>query len=140
MPARLRVATLAAALLAGLLSASGSVTGPARATDGRAAAVGTAAAATPSGCWMVGSDGGIFAFGDAKFHGSTGNIKLNQPITGMAASPTGSGYWLVASDGGIFSFGDARFYGSPGDIPPNQPVPGMAPTPAGAGDRLRASA
>src|SRR3982751_6517035 len=98
MPARLRSTTLAAVLLAGLLLFSGSVTGPARATDGRAAAAGapdasiSKAAATPSGCWMVASDGGIFAFGDARFYGSTGAIKLNQPITGMAASPTGAGY------------------------------------------------
>jgi hypothetical protein len=136
MPARWRVTTLATALLAGLLSFSGSVTGPARATDGRAAAQ---AAAAPSGCWMVASDGGIFAFGDAKFYGSTGAIKLNQPITGMAASPTGAGYWLVASDGGIFAFGDAKFYGSTGAIKLNRPITGMAPTPSGAGYWLVAS-
>ena len=92
MPARFRSTALAAAvLLAGLLPIAGPVTGPAQATDGRAAAVGTAAAAAPSGCWMVASDGGIFSFGDAKFHGSTGAVKLNQPITGMAPTPTGAG-------------------------------------------------
>ena len=71
-------------------------------------------AATPSGAgyWLVASDGGIFNFGDAKFHGSTGAIRLNQPIVGMAATPSGAGYWLVASDGGIFNFGDAKFHGS----------------------------
>ncbi len=62
------------------------------------------------------TDGGIFSFGDAKFFGSTGNIKLNKPIVGMAATPSGKGYWLVASDGGIFAFGDAKFFGSTGDI------------------------
>ncbi len=43
-------------------------------------------AATPSGngYWLVASDGGIFAFGDARFSGSTGAIKLNQRIAGMA--------------------------------------------------------
>ena len=61
-----------------------------------------------------GADGGIFAFGDAGFYGSTGAHRLNQPIVGMAATPDGKGYWLVASDGGIFAFGDAGFYGSPG--------------------------
>ena len=70
--------------------------------------------ATPSGkgYWLVASDGGIFAFGDARFHGSTGNIHLAQPVVGMTATPSGKGYWLVASDGGIFAFGDARFHGS----------------------------
>ena len=54
-------------------------------------------AATPTGkgYWLVASDGGIFCFGDAKFHGSTGGIQLNKPIVGMAATPTGKGYWLV---------------------------------------------
>ncbi len=61
-----------------------------------------------SGYWLVASDGGIFAFGDAAFYGSTGGMTLNKPIVGMAATPDGQGYWLVASDGGIFAFGDAR--------------------------------
>jgi hypothetical protein len=39
------------------------------------------------GYWLVASDGGIFAFGDAGFYGSTGNIKLNRPIVGMGALP-----------------------------------------------------
>jgi hypothetical protein len=71
-------------------------------------------AATPDGrgYWLVASDGGVFAFGDAAFHGSTGSLSLNRPIVGMAATPDGRGYWLVASDGGTFAFGDAAFYGS----------------------------
>ena len=36
------------------------------------------------GYWLVARDGGIFTFGDARFHGSTGGIHLNQPIVGMA--------------------------------------------------------
>ena len=64
------------------------------------------------GYWLVARDGGIFAFGDAAFYGSTGAIPLNQPITGMAATPSGKGYWLVAGDGGVFAFGDAGSYGS----------------------------
>jgi len=53
----------------------------------------------------VASDGGIFAYGDAVFYGSTGGLPLNKPIVGMAATPSGHGYWLVASDGGIFAYG-----------------------------------
>jgi hypothetical protein len=91
------------------------------------------------GYWLVASDGGIFAFGDARFFGSTGNITLNRPVVGMAATPDGSGYWLVASDGGIFAYGDARFYGSTGNIALNRPVVGMAATPDGKGYWLVAS-
>ena len=61
---------------------------------------------------MVASDGGIFSFGDAPFYGSTGGIRLAQPVVGMASVPNGSGYWMAASDGGIFAFGSAPFYGS----------------------------
>ena len=43
-----------------------------------------------SGYWLVASDGGIFSFGDAHFYGSTGAIRLNQPVVGMAATPDGA--------------------------------------------------
>jgi hypothetical protein len=66
-----------------------------------------------NGYYVVGSDGGIFCFGDAQFYGSTGDLKLNAPIVGMELTETGRGYWLIAQDGGIFSFGDAAFYGAP---------------------------
>jgi hypothetical protein len=75
--------------------------------------VGMAATPTGHGYWLVASDGGIFSFGNAAFHGSMGGHPLNQPIVGMAADPATGGYWMVASDGGIFAF-DAPFYGSSG--------------------------
>jgi uncharacterized protein YkwD len=61
---------------------------------------------------MAASDGGIFAFGDAHFYGSTGGIHLAEPIVGLARALNGRGYWMAASDGGIFAFGSAHFYGS----------------------------
>jgi Cu/Zn superoxide dismutase len=88
---------------------------------------------TGDGYWLTASDGGIFNYGDAGFHGSTGDIALNQPIVGMAPTPSGQGYWLVARDGGIFAFGDAGFYGSTGAIALNKPIVGMAPTTSGLG-------
>ena len=94
---------------------------------------------TGNGYWLVATDGGVFAFGDARFHGSTGAIRLNQPMVGMAATPSGQGYWLVAADGGIFAFGDAAFRGSTGAIRLNRPVVAMAPTPTGDGYWLVAS-
>ena len=87
----------------------------------------------PPGYWQVASDGGIFTFGGAQFYGSTGSIKLNQPVVGMAATPDRRGYWLVASDGGIFAYGDAQFYGSTGSMVLNKPILGMIPTHDGGG-------
>ncbi len=92
-----------------------------------------------SGYWVAAPDGGIFSFGEARFYGSTGGMRLNRPIVGMAASPSGEGYWLVASDGGIFAYGDAGFFGSTGSLTLNRPIVGMAPTPSGAGYWLVAS-
>jgi hypothetical protein len=71
----------------------------------------------------VGSDGGIFTFGNAVFHGSIPGIglapagssspkRLNAPIVGMVPTTDGGGYFMVGADGGVFSFGDAKFEGS----------------------------
>ena len=98
--------------------------------DGRPApqpaVVGMAATPDGDGYWEVASDGGIFAFGDAGFHGSMGGQHLNKPVVGMAATPDGDGYWEVASDGGIFAFGDAGFHGSMGGMQLNEPVVDLA--------------
>jgi hypothetical protein len=85
-------------------------------------------AATPggSGYWLLGRDGGIFTFGDAKFYGSTGSRRLNAPVNAMSATSTGHGYWLQALDGGIFTFGDASYAGS-------LPGLGWCPGPAAIG-------
>src|SRR3546814_14401926 len=92
-------------------------------------------APTPTGIgyWLVAADGGIFTFGDARFHGSIGAMKLNQPIVGMAPTPTGSGYWLVAADGGIFTFGEARFRGSSGGHARPHPIVAMQADDSGRG-------
>lgn len=68
---------------------------------------------TGKGYYVVASDGGVFAYGDAKFYGSMGGEPLNAPVVGMDVLPNGKGYWLVAKDGGVFAFGDAKFYGAP---------------------------
>ncbi len=78
----------------------------------------------PRGYWLVGSDGGIFTFGQANFYGSMGGIPLQRPVVGITPTHDKQGYWLVASDGGIFSFGDSNYYGS---------IPGLGIHPAGSG-------
>ena len=93
-------------------------------------------AATPSdgGYYMVGADGGLFAFGDAQFFGALpgvlGKAGLNEPIVAITVTPSSQGYRMVAADGGVFTFGDAVFWGSvPQALPPgthlNQPIIGM---------------
>jgi len=101
--------------------------------------VGMAATHDGGGYWLVGSDGGIFSYGDAAFYGSTGALRLNAPIVGMSATPDGDGYWLVARDGGVFNYGDAGFFGSAGSLHLNAPVVGIAATRDGGGYWLVAS-
>ncbi len=100
--------------------------------------VGIMATADGGGYYLFASDGGVFTFGDAIFHGSTGALRLNKPIVGMAVDPATGGYWLVAADGGIFSF-NAPFYGSTGNISLNKPVVGMATANGGSGYWMVAS-
>lgn len=91
--------------------------------------VGMAPTSDGNGYWTVGSDGGVFTFGDAAFEGSMGGRHLAAPVVGMAAGPTSGSYWEVASDGGVFSFGGAPFYGSMGGKKLGAPIVGMAVTP-----------
>ena len=81
------------------------------------------------GYWLVAGDGGIFAFGDASFYGSTGSISSTSRSLGWPSTADGDGYWLVAGDGGLFAFGDARFYGSTGSLVLNKPIAGMQSRP-----------
>lgn len=79
------------------------------------------------GYWLVGSDGGVFAFGNAHAGWGLGAKHINAPIVAAASSHTGNGLILVGADGGVFAFGDAAFHGSvPGD--------GIAPHPGTPGD------
>ena len=75
-----------------------------------------AATNSGNGYWLVGSDGGVFTYGDAPFFGSMGGKPLNKPVVAMAPTASGNGYWLVAADGGVFAFGDAV-------APSNNPLP-----------------
>ena len=96
--------------------------------------VGAAFAGTGSpagGYWEVASDGGIFSFGSATFHGSMGGQALNAMIVGLAPGPAG-GYWELASDGGVFSF-NVPFFGSRGGQSPADRFFAMVATPDGGG-------
>src|SRR5687768_6748246 len=66
------------------------------------------------GYWSTTSDGAVYSFGGAPYHGGMGGKPLAKPIIGLTPTPEGSGYWQLAEDGGIFSFGDAAFHGSTG--------------------------
>ena len=85
------------------------------------------------GYWLAGSDGGVFAFGRAKFAGGANGTGLRAPVSGIAVTPDGEGYWLVARDGGVFAFGGAGFFGGAAGLSLNRSIMGMAATSSGRG-------
>ena len=81
------------------------------------------------GYWLLGLDGGIFTFGDAKFYGSTGAMRLNQPINGMERTHERQGLLARRRTTAASSpSGTRKFYGSTGGMHLNQPVLGMERT------------
>ncbi len=67
------------------------------------------------GYFMVASDGGVFAFGDAHFAGSCPGIGgCSGSAVDVMPDASGNGYWIVTSSGNVYGFGDAAYYGSPG--------------------------
>jgi hypothetical protein len=68
-----------------------------------------------NGYFMVASDGGVFAFGDAHFAGSCPGIGgCSGAAVAVMPDATGNGYWLVTSTGSVYTFGDAPYFGAPG--------------------------
>ncbi len=82
-------------------------------TPGGTSATNSSDGYTYQGYWMVGSDGGVFAFGNAGFVGSLPGIGVHvNDIVGVVPTKDSGGYWMVGADGGVFAFGDAGFVGS----------------------------
>jgi hypothetical protein len=56
-----------------------------------------------SGYWMVGTDGTVYPFGDAKPYGNAATTSA----VDLEPTPSGNGYWIVDDLGRVFAFGDA---------------------------------
>jgi hypothetical protein len=86
------------------------------------------------GYYFVARDGGVFAYGSAKFQGSVPGAGVHVGnIAAMAADPATGGYWVVGNDGGVYSF-NAPFFGSlPKQGVTVSDIVGMAATPDGGG-------
>jgi hypothetical protein len=94
--------------------------------------VGMVPSADGGGYFMVASDGGVFAFGDARFAGSCPGIGgCAGAAVAVMPDASGNGYWLVTRSGNVYAFGDAPFYGSPGQQ--SVPVTSAVRTPDGRG-------
>jgi SpoIID/LytB domain protein len=81
------------------------------------------------GYYTLGRDGGVFAFGSARFHGSLPGI--GQRVGGRDIAVAGNGgYWVLGDNAGVYSFGGAPFFGSMAGRGLNAPPRQLVPTPS----------
>lgn len=67
---------------------------------------------TGLGYLMLGSDGGIFALGNAGFHGSLPGLGIAPASPIIDVAPGTAGYLMLGRDGGIFNFGQSDCHGA----------------------------
>jgi len=93
--------------------------------------VGMARSSHDQGYFLVGQDGGVFAFGDAPCLAPLpGRIHVTDVI-GIAATPSVQGSWSGEADGAVYGFGNADALG--GTFGSSSPVAGITST-ADGGD------
>ncbi|MGH9000294.1 MAG: hypothetical protein ACRDY7_13000 [Acidimicrobiia bacterium] len=88
-----------------------------------------------SGYWMLGSDGRVFPFGDARALGHATTHLGAAKAVDLEPTPTGAGYWIVDDAGRVFSYGDAVYRGGvdPARLAPGEGVTSLSTTPTGDG-------
>jgi len=87
-----------------------------------------------SGYWMLGADGKVYAFGDAKHLGAP-TLPAGVVAADLEATPTGAGYWIVDAAGNVYANGDATALGNipAGSLAPGETVTSLSATPSGKG-------
>jgi sugar lactone lactonase YvrE len=96
------------------------------------------AVAGQSGYWMLGNDGKVYAFGDARsavFGDASGLMPTGARAVHIEPTPTAKGYWITDDRGSVYNFGDAaRLGGVPASaLQVNEKVTSLSRTPSGAG-------
>jgi hypothetical protein len=66
-------------------------------------------ASTPGGqgYWLLTPTGGVYAFGQARHHGSLARSGIGAGGVKIRSTPSGAGYWILGGDGRVYAFGDA---------------------------------
>ncbi len=64
------------------------------------------------GYWLLGSDGGVFTFGSARFHGSLSGVISGHSARSILPLPDGSGYWILLRSGKVYALGNCAYLGS----------------------------
>jgi arylsulfatase A-like enzyme len=88
------------------------------------------AGAGGSGYWMLGTDGVVYSFGDARHHG---NAATSSGAVDLEPTPSGDGYWILDSAGVITARGDAVSYGGATGLAAGERAVSLSRTPKGGG-------
>jgi 3-phytase len=91
-------------------------------------------AAGRSGYWMVGNDGAVYAFGDARHLGNA-TPPGGAPSVDLEPTPSGEGYWVVDEAGRVQARGDAPSLGNAdaSTLVAGEKVTSLSATPSGNG-------
>jgi len=87
-----------------------------------------------SGYWMVGSDGRVYNFGEAKAYGDA-TLAAGAQAIDLEPTPSGNGYWIIDDQGHVFAKGDAAAMGDVdrGILSPAEVVTSLSATKSGKG-------
>jgi sugar lactone lactonase YvrE len=89
-----------------------------------------------SGYWMLGAEGKIFPFGDAKSLGDpSAAMPAGTKATRLEPTPSAAGYWVLNETGGVYAYGDAPALGgiAATDLGPHEKATTLSSTPSGKG-------
>ncbi len=89
-----------------------------------------------SGYWMLGSDGKVYAYGQAAHLGDPSAVlPADVKVVHLEPTPSGNGYWILDSRGGVYAFGDASAPGSVvvSQLKPGEKVTSLSATPSAKG-------
>jgi len=85
--------------------------------------------AKPSGYWMVGASGVVYAFGQVRNYGNA----PTPAATHIEPTPSRKGYWVLDAYGRVYPFGDAKAYGRPPPLRSGEFARSLSSTPSGQG-------
>ena len=86
-----------------------------------------------SGYWMLGADGAVHGFGDARHLGQP--PRLDVDTVDLDPTPSAAGYWVLAAAGRVHAYGDAPHLGDVerSRLDPGEVVASLSRTPSGNG-------
>jgi trimeric autotransporter adhesin len=98
------------------------------------APLGVGHASAASGYWMVGADGAVYPFGDARSYGNA-TPPAGVDAVDLEPTPAGLGYWVVDGQGTVYPLGDAARLGSVsrGSLASGEQATSLSGTPSGRG-------